>query len=1397
MQCFVRKSQIWISRPDCNHTVDIAIRELPIEVFVVEDCIYIDGNSENLVFVNNKPAESKFTVKEGDYVAIGQIQIQFFREYIKIDGDTSVIESTLVPMRDEKAIFEGFPYYRRSPRVIYRIQNKKIVVQNPPAKKEITKGGLVQMIIPPLCMLAFTILMGVLLKRGAFIFMTAGMTIITTILSISKFLSEVKNMKKENIERIKVYEKYLLKTRKEINAAREEERITLNYIAPSIDKIETMIQKYSSRIYEKGILDDDFLSVNLGYYTGPSYVRVSDQTKELEVKKDELDEKARELSNDYEYIHNIPIEVDLKRAHLGIVGTKANVHEQIKYLMAQITFFHSYRELQVVFIHSNKYDNEFEYMRWYPHLRLSAINVISEISSEQARDLILGSVQQILKERKNKLEEEKKDSKFLPHLLFIIDEPKLIVNHSIMEYLQSEGSELGFSIIYTTDQIGNLPENVKTVCELRDSSVGVLRLEEGERKNREFDVQHVQEVNLEKMARNLCALIHEQGIAAKIPESITFFELFNIHHPHELNSEIRWVKNESHKTLAVPLGVRAKDDIVELNLHEKAHGPHGLVAGTTGSGKSEIIQSYILALAANFHPSEVGFLLIDYKGGGMANLFAKLPHLLGTITNLDKAESMRAMASIKSELARRQRIFSDNNVNHINGYNKLFKLGRVEEPIPHLMIISDEFAELKKEQPEFMAELVSAARIGRSLGIHLILATQKPSGVVDDQIWTNSKFKLCLKVQNAGDSKEMLHTPDAANITQPGRSYLQVGNNEIYELFQSAWSGAVYSEESNTGEEDNRVYLLNAIGQGIPINKDLSGAESSTQIKATQLDVVVEYLAQIYEQQNCKKVMKPWLPSLSHQIITPYLSDIKDSRQFSVLDLKVPLGLIDIPEEQMQEEFVHHFIQAGHLLYMASGGYGKSLFLTNLVVTMAAKNAVRNLNFYIIDFGNSALVPLKMLPHVADYLSLDDNEKISKLQKIILDEIQIRKQKLARTMSQNFNVYNESQSDKLKAIVIVLDNYDVVREIGDEFDAFYQKVSRDGAGLGIFLVATLNRESAMRTATKSNFKEKIAGFTFDPIEVSSLIGRTTISLPDSIKGRALIKRTNINLMQLYTPVAFENELDYIDKLKQVMNRIRQSSSEERARGIPILPEQLFVSEISQYSGEPDNEVCVPIGIETGDLRVQYLNLLEGPKLVIGSSGTGKTNTIQNVIEYCCKKAYQMYLFDARSRGLCQYEGNALIRYAVDKDQIMNHLKEIRERIESRQQEYDQLRETNKTMSPQDYQKKVDPVVVLIDTVQDLAEILTDANQLESLDVLGSMVSLGIYVVVSSDIKLRGGRSKFLTLLAESKTGLILGNAKDQFIFDTIALREKNNQVDFGYVVAKGQLTKTKLICHQE
>ena len=494
-------------------------------------------------------------------------------------------------------------------------------------------------------MMALTIAMGVLMHRGPYVFMSAGMTLVTVIFSIQKFFSDRRERKEENEKREKIYGEYLLRVRRRIREERAKEREAYAYQQPPLGAVMDMVGQYSSRIYERTALDDDFLTVNLGYYEGRSKIDVSFGGKELELKEDELVNEAKEIEGEYRRVKGLPVVADLKRAHLGIVGSKANVHEQLKYLMAQITFFQSYHELQVIHIHGAESKEEFDYMRWYPHLRLTAINAVGDITDEQARDQILGSVQQILKDRKLRLEEERQETVFLPHLLFIIDEPKLVMNHAVMEYLQDKRMNLGFSIIYTSERQASLPENIRTVCIIKDSDRGVLLLNEGRRVNREFEIQHTKGADLERSARDLSALIHEKGISSRIPESITFFEMYQIRHPEELNVRERWRKNQSHKSLAVPLGVRAQEDYVELNLHEKAHGPHGLVAGTTGSGKSEIVQSYILSLAVNFHPHEVGFLLIDYKGGGMANLFAELPHLLGTITNLDKARDMSVMIS--------------------------------------------------------------------------------------------------------------------------------------------------------------------------------------------------------------------------------------------------------------------------------------------------------------------------------------------------------------------------------------------------------------------------------------------------------------------------------------------------------------------------------------------------------------------------------------------------------------------------------------------------------------------------------------------------------------------------------------------------------------------------------
>lgn len=260
--------------------------------------------------------------------------------------------------------------------------------------------------------------------------------------------------------------------------------------------------------------------------------------------------------------------------------------------------------------------------------------------------------------------------------------------------------------------------------------------------------------------------------------------------------------------------------IFALNISgdDSADGPHGLVAGMTGSGKSEAIVSYLLALTTFYSPLDLSLVIIDFKGGAMCNKFRGIPHLVGSITNLADKEIDRSLKTLDAELKHRQQLLQDasdavasHDIDNINKYTKLFKAGRVKEPMPHMLIVVDEFAELKAQYPDFLKKLVSAARIGRSLGVHLILATQKPAGQVSDQIWSNSKFRICLKVQTEQDSKEVIKSDLAAKIKEAGHAYLMVGNNERFEFFQSGYSGAPDSAIAARKESTDCLTQFNAV----------------------------------------------------------------------------------------------------------------------------------------------------------------------------------------------------------------------------------------------------------------------------------------------------------------------------------------------------------------------------------------------------------------------------------------------------------------------------------------------------------------------------------------------------------------------------------------------------------
>ena len=827
-------------------------------------------------------------------------------------------------------------------------------------------------------------------------------------------------------------------------------------------------------------------------------------------------------------------------------------------------------------------------------------------------------------------------------------------------------------------------------------------------------------------------------------------------------------------------------DLVQLNLHEKAHGPHGLIAGTTGSGKSETIQSYILSLAVNFHPHDVGFLLIDYKGGGMAHLFKKLPHLLGTITNLDGAQSMRALVSINAELKRRQRLFNRYEVNHINQYQKKFKNGEAKEPLPHLFLISDEFAELKVNQPDFMKELVSTARVGRSLGVHLILATQKPSGVVDDQIWSNSRFKLALKVADRSDSMEMLHTPDAAEITQAGRAYLQVGNNEVYELFQSAWSGADYQpDKDELGIEDHTIYRINDLGQYEVLNQDLSGLDLADEIKEvpTELDAIVENIQLLAENQEIAPLPQPWLPPLRERMTLNELEAVDFHKEWNKKpsDLELLIGMADIPQAQKQEPVTINLSKDGNILLYGSPGTGKTTFLQSTAMDLARKYSPKDVTLYLMDFGTNGLAPLSHLPHVADTLLLDQTEKVAKFVRIMERELNRRKKLLSDYGVGTIDLYRQASGQEEPTIVILLDSYEAMKEEPFEAELFkiLMRISREGLSIGVHLIMTAGRQSNLRATLYANFKHQMTLKQNDVGEVRTILGSTPLAATmEDIKGRILMKRDEVDVVQLALPVAGISDAQVINNLRTEVARIQEAWTGETPQAIPMVPEELTEKDFYSRADVLKllSQEIIPLGLDIETVKPMGWNLKQGSFVYVANSEEQMRTMTKQFSIVSSKINSNVYIIAPKYNLIPNLDGYTIVS---DPENVKDFIEAVELLISERME---------------DQEKDLHTIIV----IYDMSTLVGDLNhQLQ--DSLANIIKnghkVGYPVFVETDNQLSKKIDYASKTVLRIKQGLVGLRLNDQYVIDVLSkpLREVALDEQIHYFVSHGQANKIKVL----
>ncbi|WP_242217341.1 type VII secretion protein EssC [Bacillus cereus group sp. BfR-BA-01380] len=1223
------------------------------------------------------------------------------------------------------------PYFQRSPRVKVDIPTGKVVIHDPPRMPEEPKFSIETVLLPAgmtiLTMVLYFVVMKSTRMNASYmpLMMISSIPMLGSYLFTTRGLFRKKKEYRQMAEQLQTsYLEQIQKHRVELDTLKVEQAKYLITKNPSPLKSIQRIEKRESNLWERTPESDDFLDIRIGTGKRPFLVDLKVPGQQG-YEENPLVTEAQNVERDFKYISNGHISISLKKHDVvGIVGNREDILNFVRVVTTQIMTHHAPNEVKIASFYHEKEKKQWDWMRWLPHVwdEQNSMRFLAE--TEQEAQKLAEALFTPLNMRRIYNSSSQADAKvpLVPMYLFFLSAREFLEDDPLLPMLLREGENVGASTFIFADRKDRLPMECDIVVSLNGEKGEVFETFSSTAENAgdtysHFQIDRLSFERCEQGARSLAPIRLKSSAAGNIPKVLTFLDLFQAKTMEELQIVDRWQQNRYPTTLPVPIGVREGSKPVVLNIHDKiekkGHGPHGLMAGTTGSGKSEVIQSIIAALAVTYHPHEMAFMLIDYKGGGMSNTFAGLPHVIATITNLEDPNLIeRARISLKAELERRQKLFiQSGNVQHIDEYYET--AWREKEPLPHLFIVIDEFAQMKKEQPEFMDELISVAAIGRTLGVHLLLATQKPTGVVNDKIWSNSRFRICLRVQDDGDSREMIKIPNASKINVPGRGYLQVGNNEVLELFQSAWSGAPYNPDEEKAIEYVDFTQVTLTGQRIKSKKRPKPLTNSPK----QLQAFIEYVKSIAEKEHIQPLPGPWLDPLPEALLLNHFYSIENWNIQSWMGtkenwLRPTLGLIDDVAKQAQYP-VQLDLQEGHLNIYGMPGTGKTTLLQTIIMSLALSHSPKEVNFYIIDFGRMFL-DFKNLPHVGGIVQEGETEKMKRLFSFLKKEVMHRKDVFSQIGAKSFSMYNRIADEKLPAIFVMIDSYMRFRSENEKENEILEQLLREASTYGVYFHITLNQTSDMFDRFRNNIPLAISFELLDRTEYHYLVGKPNFPLTDVPPGRGLVKGQPPELFQAALPFVGENELEYSQQLRKLIQKMNDSWDGANAKPIPMVPKHLYLADILEQTEQ--QELCV--GLETDDIIVQRFLLEEiNHVLITGRIEGGKTSLLQTLLLSMtyqnAAEEVELYMVDLSGKPtgiLAMGELPHIKKRVTDGNQLKEMLEELSEIVKTREPVLPSIHPNEETKYP--YPR----IVIAIDDVdQVLALLSADYGAKEQID----------------------------------------------------------------------------------
>ena len=807
--------------------------------------------------------------------------------YRSYEINTSAIIPAFNPS-EQKGEGIAFPNYNISTRQLYRFDNTPVEIIPPSEPPQKSDQNLFFMLLPTLIMISVTILTRTLSSgSGGFmaVLLSAIMSVVTLVTSVINYFRGKKKYKETLEDWRTTYEEYVDKTIAGILDRQKRDTEKLNELYPDVNELFDEKNPYKSvygvsgNIFSRCQEDYDFLTVRLGIsdmvpnkfeisgnkqtqmFSSTVFKLKFDKVKVLISDDEDYDNKDDEtfylsnlpnyISEKYRFMKRAPMLFPMKNCGaLGIVAPNRVFSDRlIQRMVFDMCFYQSPEDLQFIVLFDptddpDKIESAIANYKFLPHFRDLFPDRSQFVFDYANANMVFSNMLNEMSMRANS------DGRHFPHIVFIVYHEYAMKEHAFAQYLpktpepgEQYQNSLGITFIFPKMYKEHLPSYCNYVINFTGDHTADLIPHEDEGSRREFSFNMSPEwnariYNTSKILSSLCfSKISQNG---KVPSAVSLFELYGFS-KNNLDIGALWDSEKRInviETLSVPIG-KTESGITCLDLHEDFDGPHMLVAGTTGSGKSETIITYLLGLCLYFRPDEVNMMLVDMKGGGFIKRIGTLPHVVGSVTDVDGDENgtgaeymlKRFLDALRSEIKRRKILFNSMHVDSINQYigacrnidshikkinNRLRgedkpPLTEVEEKqirdqardnsLAHLVLVVDEFTELKRFSTEsndvdFIGEITTIARVGRSLGFHIILISQNIEGAITDDIRINSKSRLCLKVATRQASKEMIGNDLAASPSMPGhgRAYLLVGTGSKFEYFQSGYAGAVAEE---------------------------------------------------------------------------------------------------------------------------------------------------------------------------------------------------------------------------------------------------------------------------------------------------------------------------------------------------------------------------------------------------------------------------------------------------------------------------------------------------------------------------------------------------------------------------------------------------------------------------